>query len=271
MSATEAAQTAATNNVPEIEIRSLTSLPEFSECVAIERAVWGYDPEDVIPSRMFLLATRIGGQVLGAFVEGKPAGFAMALPGERNGHPYLHSHMLGVLAEYRNLRIGQRLKLAQRDDALRRGFELMEWTFDPLEIKNAYMNIARLGAVVRRYAPNFYGPSSSPLQGGLPTDRVYGEWWLKSERVKRVLRGDPPQYVIAERVEVPAEIYAWKANAQHKGEALRVQKRNAEALQAAFARGLAVVGYERTASGDGAFLLGEWTDAPANVDEYRKR
>jgi predicted GNAT superfamily acetyltransferase len=233
--------------------------------------VWGYDPEDVIPSRMFLLASRIGGQVLGAFVDGKPAGFAMALPGERNGHPYLHSHMLGVLAEYRNLRIGQRLKLAQREDALARGFELMEWTFDPLEIKNAYMNIVKLGAVVRRYAPNFYGPSSSPLQGGLPTDRVYAEWWLRSERVERVLRGNAPQYEIAERVEVPSQIYAWKAQPEHRDEALAVQGRNAAALQQAFTRGLSVVGYDRLANGDGAYLLAQWADAPANVDEYRKK
>lgn len=270
MSAMEAAQTAVERSSPEIEIRAVTRLDECLECLEIEREVWGYDPEDLIPSRMFLLASRIGGQVLGAYVDGKPAGFAMALPGERNGHPYLHSHMLGVLAEYRNLRIGQRLKLAQRDEALSRGFELMEWTFDPLEIKNAHMNITRLGAVVRRYAPNFYGPSSSPLQGGLPTDRVYAEWWLRSERVERVLRDDAPTYEIVERVEVPSKIYEWKAQPEHRDEALAVQSRNANALQAAFARGLAVVGYDRKADGDGAYLLGVWSDAPANVADYSK-
>jgi predicted GNAT superfamily acetyltransferase len=277
MSAMEAAAQAAGETVPavdeaapQVEIRSLKTLKEFTECVDIERAVWGYDPEDLIPSRMFLLASRIGGQVLGAFVDGTPAGFAMALPGVRNGHPYLHSHMLGVLAEHRNLRIGQRLKLAQREEALARGFEVMEWTFDPLEIKNAHMNITRLGAVVRRYAPNFYGPSSSPLQGGLPTDRVYAEWWLRSERVERVLRGDAPAYQIVERVEVPSQIYAWKAQPEHRDEALAVQSRNATALQAAFARGLAVVGYDRRPDGDGEYLLGVWSDAPSNLADYSK-
>lgn len=275
MSATEAAatnvaKTAAEEASAKVEIRPLTVLEEFNESVDIERAVWGYDPEDLIPSRVFLLASRIGGQVLGAFVDGKPAGFAMALPGVRNGRPYLHSHMLGVLSEFRNLRIGQRLKLAQRDEAIARGFELMEWTFDPLEIKNAHMNITKLGAVVRRYAPNFYGKSSSPLQAGLPTDRVYAEWWLRSERVERVLHGDSPSYDITERVEVPGEIYAWKAQPEHRDEAATVQARNAEALQAAFARGLTVVGYDRRPNGDGAYLLGQWTDAPANIDDYRK-
>ena len=74
--------------------------------------------------------------------------------------------------------------MLQREDALARGFELMEWTFDPLEIKNAYLNIERLGAIARRYNVNQYGITSSPLQGGLPTDRLVAEWWLKSKRVE---------------------------------------------------------------------------------------
>ena len=94
------------------------------------------------------MAQSIGGQVLGAFDGDMMVGFAMALPGYRDGHAYLHSHMLAVLPEYRNAGLGRRLKLAQRDDAIARGFDLMEWTFDPLEIKNAHLNIARLGAIV---------------------------------------------------------------------------------------------------------------------------
>ncbi len=149
---------------------------------------------------LFLLASKIGGQVIGAFTAtGLMVGFAMALPGVRDGRPYLHSHMLAVLPEYRNAGLGRRLKLAQRDDALARGFELMEWTFDPLEIKNAYLNITRLGALSRRYAADFYGPSSSPLQAGLPTDRLYAEWWLRSPRVEAALRGEPEPVVLSKK------------------------------------------------------------------------
>ena len=140
----------------------------------------------------------------------------MALPGYRDGKPYLHSHMLAVLPEYRNAGLGRRLKLAQRDDALARGFDLMEWTFDPLEIKNAHLNIARLGAIVRRYQPDFYGPSSSPLQGGLPTDRLYAEWWLRSDRVAGILRGEAQPIEVIERVTVPHAIYQWKQDAQQR-------------------------------------------------------
>src|SRR5205085_1868843 len=111
-------------------------------------------------------------------------GFCFAIPGIKSaiksgdkpgdkpgGQPYLHSHMLGVLPEYHNARIGRRLKLRQREEALSRGIALIEWTFDPLELKNAFLNIQRLGAIVRHYYPNQYGTTSSPLHGGLPTDR----------------------------------------------------------------------------------------------------
>lgn len=245
----------------EVQIRTLTELAEFDQCVDIETAVWGYDPADMIPRRMFLLAQRIGGQVLGAYVGDVMAGFAMALPGYRNGHPYLHSHMVGVLPEYRNLGLGRTLKLAQREDALKRGFKLMEWTFDPLEIKNAHLNIARLGAIVRRYKRNFYGPSSSPLQGGLPTDRVYAEWWLDSKRVRGVLAGEQPEFEVLEQVDVPAEIYAWKASDDHRETAREIQASNAAAFEDAFARGHSVLGYRRSAGGDGSFLLGVWDES----------
>ena len=244
----------------EIRIESLTELEQFDRCVELQLAVWGYSDGDLIPRRVFLVASRIGGQVLGAFDGDVMAGFAMALPGYRNGHPYLHSHMVGVLAEYRNAGIGRRLKLAQREDALSRGIELMEWTFDPLEIKNAHLNIAKLGAISRRYKRDFYGPSSSPLQGGLPTDRVYAEWWLRSERVTRVLTGEAPSIQPTQHVDVPAEIYAWKASTDDRDAAREVQSRNAAALESAFASGLSVVGYERSPKGDGRFLLGAWDE-----------
>jgi predicted GNAT superfamily acetyltransferase len=225
--------------------------------------VWGYSDGDLVPRRMFLLADRIGGQVLGAFDGEKMVGFAMALPGFRAGQPYLHSHMLAVLPEYRNLGLGRRLKLAQRDDAIARGFELMEWTFDPLEIKNAHLNIARLGAICRRYYPDFYGPSSSPLQGGLPTDRLYAEWWLRSPRVRRILgeagQGSAPDEndaPIAEEILVPHQLHDWKQNPETRDRAAEIQRGNREALQAAFKRDLAVVAYRRESNGDGHFLLG---------------
>ena len=241
-----------------IEIRPLTTLEQFERCVVLQLEVWGYSDGDLIPRRVFLLAERIGGQVLGAFDGDTIVGFAMALPGYRNGRSYLHSHMLAVLPDYRNAGLGRRLKLAQRDDAIARGFDLMEWTFDPLEIKNAHLNIARLGAISRRYKADFYGPSSSPLQGGLPTDRLYAEWWLNSPRVAGALRGEAEPTQIVERVTVPHTIYQWKQDPQKRSLAQQLQISNRELLQSAFDRGLSVVGYERDSEGNGTFLLGLW-------------
>lgn len=245
----------------DISIRPVTDLQGFEGCVALETAVWGYDPADMIPRRMFLLASRIGGQVLGAYDGDVMAGFAMALPGYREGQSYLHSHMLGVLPAYRNAGLGRRLKLAQRDDALQRGIQLMEWTFDPLEIRNAHLNISRLGAVVRRYQRNFYGHSSSPLQGGLPTDRVYAEWWLASDHVKRALADNAAPFAAELVVDVPAQIYEWKASASYREAAQTVQASNADALENAFHGGLAALGYQRTKEGAGRFLLGRWPES----------
>lgn len=242
----------------DIRIGPLTRLEDFERCVVLQLETWGYSNGDVVPRRIFMVAERIGGQVIGAFDGDTIIGFAMSLPGYRDGHPYLHSHMLAVLPAYRNSGLGRRLKLAQRDDAITRGFDLMEWTFDPLEIKNGYLNIARLGAIVRRYEPDFYGPSSSPLQGGLPTDRLYAEWWLRSPRVTGLLRGEPQPVQMIERVTVPHTIYQWKQDAEQRDVAHGLQSRNREALESAFHRGLAVIGYERNAEGDGIFLLGRW-------------
>jgi predicted GNAT superfamily acetyltransferase len=245
---------------PAIRIEALTELEQFDRCVELQNAVWAYDVSAMMTQKVFLLASHIGGQVLGAFDGETLVGYAMSLPGVRNGHAYLHSHHLAVLPEWQNAGVGRRLKLAQRDEAIERGFELMEWTFDPLEIKNSHLNFARLGAISRRYKRNFYGPSTSPLHGGLPTDRIYAEWWLKSDRVTRVLAGETPVMHVTEHVDVPAEISVWKASDENRGKAREVQAANASALESAFARGLAVIGYERTVEGDGRFLLGKWDE-----------
>lgn len=254
-----------------IRIETLTTMEQFERCVVLQLEVWGYSDGDLIPRRVFLVAQRIGGQVLGAFDGDTIIGFAMGLPGYRNGYSYIHSHMLAVLPEYRNFGLGRRLKLAQREDAMARGFDLMEWTFDPLEIKNSYLNIARLGAICRRYKADFYGPSSSPLQGGLPTDRLYAEWWLNSPRVLETLRGEATPRESVERIDVPHTIYQWKQDPELRGKAQQVQMDNRHALESAFARGLAVVGYERDGEGNGSFVLAPWSDELEQTRSYDAR
>jgi predicted GNAT superfamily acetyltransferase len=256
-------QTIETAMGSQVVLRNCEGLEELDACVRLQIETWGYADGDVIPRRVFTVAQRIGGQVIGAF-EGKQAvGFAMSLPGAKAAKtagttptPYLHSHMLAVTPRYRNSGIGRHLKLYQREEALSRGIKLMEWTFDPLEIKNAFLNIHRLGVIVRTYTPNFYGVSSSRLQGGLPTDRLHAEWWMDSDRVKAILAGTPhtpPQ--IEETIAVPKAVSEWKASATSVARAASVQSDNRRRFLEGFERGLAVVGFQVDIQGNGTFEL----------------
>jgi predicted GNAT superfamily acetyltransferase len=242
-------------------LRRCHSIEDFHACVALQKEVWNFTDAELVPLRMFVVADKVGGQVMGAFDGDVMVGFALSVPGTRTGHVYLHSHMLAVRKDHRNGGLGRRLKLMQREDALARGIELIEWTFDPLEIKNAYLNIEKLGAIVRRYNINQYGITSSPLQGGLPSDRLIAEWWLRSKRVETLLTtGQNPPMVSESSIEVPAQIYEWKAAPETRSKAQQVQERNREQFLRAFSHGLAVLGYERDAQSNGKFMLGHWDE-----------
>jgi predicted GNAT superfamily acetyltransferase len=244
-----------------IVIRNCHELDELRTAVALQKEVWNFTDAELVPLRLFVVAEKVGGQVIGAFAGNRMVGFAMAVPGVRGGHPYLHSHMLAVRPDHRNAGLGRRIKLFQREEAIARGFELIEWTFDPLEIKNAYLNIEKLGAIARRYTINQYGITTSPLQGGLPTDRLIAEWWVKSKRVQNLLnQGSIPPIRPVTTISVPATIYEWKASPETRSRALAVQEGNREQFLKAFADGLAVVGYRRDKAGNGKFLLARWDE-----------
>ncbi len=244
-----------------LRLRSCSTLEEFNACLELQREVWGFSDLELVPLRVFSVASKIGGQVIGAWEGDTLVGFAFSLPGSRGGYPYLHSHMLGVKETYRNTGLGRRIKLFQREDAIARGFDLIEWTFDPLEIKNAYFNLERLGAIARRYNLNQYGITTSPLQGFLPTDRLVAEWWLKSKRVESLLTtGRLPGFQAELQISVPAEIYAWKAHAETRPKAAEVQSRNRELFLDAFSKGMSCLGYGRGDDGSGVFLLGHWDE-----------
>jgi len=244
-----------------VVIRNCQGLEELRACVTLQKEVWNFTDAELVPLRMFVVAQKVGGQVMGAFAGGEMIGFALSVPGTRSGHIYLHSHMLAVGKDHRNSGLGRRLKLLQREEALQRGIELIEWTFDPLEIKNAYLNIEKLGAIARRYNINQYGITSSPLQGGLPSDRLIAEWWLKSKRVETLLAtGKNPPIQRETTIDVPAQIYEWKTAGETRSQAQQVQERNRDQFLRAFSNELAVLGYERDPEGNGKFLLGDWDE-----------
>src|SRR5256886_15469610 len=150
---------------------------------------------------MFVVAAHTGGEVLGAFDGDRLVGYTLAVVGLRDRVPYLHSHMTGVHSEYRDRGVGRRLKLFQRSEALGRGIRLVQWTFDPLELRNAHFNLNRLGAICREYQPNLYGVTTSPLHRGLETDRLLGEWHLDSPRVVAAIEN-----LVKDPAEAPAGI-----------------------------------------------------------------
>lgn len=216
---------------------------EFRACMEIERRVWG-DPELSVPFTLYVVAAENGGQVIGAFEGDRLVGFTYALPGYRDGRVYLCSHMTAVLPAYRDRGVGRGLKLFQRSEALACGIEHIEWTFDPLEIKNAHFNLVRLGAVARRYIPNCYGQTASPLHGQLPTDRLVAEWELRSRRVEACIAGHPPA-PRAEAVHIALSVRQAAQRLQDPAAGLALQQRIRQEFLDWFARGYVAVGLER--------------------------
>jgi len=173
-----------------VEIRLVRTHDEFAACEAMSRDIWGAAERNVVPRELLLTMQHNGGVVHGAFLpQGRLVGFCFAFLGTRDGQLRLCSHQLGVLAKFRGSGIGIALKQAQRYDALRRGYELVTWTFDPLEARNAYINLHRLGCIARLYDRDHYGPMEDDLNRGLPSDRLEAEWWLS--RAKPPIAADP--------------------------------------------------------------------------------
>jgi predicted GNAT superfamily acetyltransferase len=216
-------------------IRPVTALEDYQRCLDLQREAFGWADIDLLPRRVMIVVNKIGGIVLGAFDGDRLAGFLNAMPGIRDGRPYWHSHMLAVAKDYWNSGVGGSLKLAQRDAARERGIQLIEWTFDPLESKNAYLNIIKLGAIVRRYYPNVYGETSGALQRGLDSDRIIAEWWIDKPRA--AVKGE------VRRVAIPADLQSLK---KHSIDSARdIQQRVRQAFLRNFQDDYFVAGFER--------------------------
>ncbi|HUS08723.1 MAG TPA: hypothetical protein VMZ52_20635 [Bryobacteraceae bacterium] len=241
-----------------IEIRELSEHGDLAHAVRLQKLIWGFEDIDLLPLRLFVVAIKIGGQVLGAFDGSRMVGFSLAIPGMKpGGNSYIHSHMMGVIPEYRNQGIGRLLKLRQRTLALQQDVQLIEWTFDPLEIKNAFFNIERLGVIVRRYVLNQYGTTTSHLHGGLPTDRCVAEWHIRSPRVSLVVEGEgaPHTQPVDGRISVPSNIAELRRSDPRQ--AREIQRSISEQFLQQFRAGLVVTGFERSEEA-GTYLLSSW-------------
>ena len=177
-----------------ITLREIDSISEMKALEKLQQEVWGWDDLDTMPLMNFIVSTEMGGVLIGAFDGNAPVGFVFGFVGCHHGQIVFHSHMLAVLPQFRDHGIGQKLKLAQRERALAKGFTCITWTFDPLQSANAYLNFTKLGVIANDYKINFYGENtSSALHRFIGTDRLWVSWFLESERVRNRLecRCDP--------------------------------------------------------------------------------
>lgn len=181
-------------NKISIDIQPVTNIEDVKQIEDIQRLTWNIDDLDIIPGWLFHAMQKNGACLLGAFDGRKLVGFVFGLPGTLEGldepvdqveetQLLIYSLIMGVLPEYQRAGIGYRLKMAQREFALRLGVRLVTWTYDPLESLNGYLNIHKLGVVCHRYLHDYYGEMGG-INIGMPSDRFYVEWWVTSNRVK---------------------------------------------------------------------------------------
>src|SRR5215211_8212310 len=173
--------------ISRIQIREIGEIPQMRTVEDLQKEVWGIPDLDVVPLTHLVASKQAGGVLIGAFDGATLVGFVYGFPSFERGQLAHHSHMLAVKPDYRNLDLGQRLKLAQREHVMAQGIDLISWTFDPLQSLNAHFNFSKLGVVADRYLPDFYGAEAASFLHQTGTDRLWVSWWLTSDHVKRTI------------------------------------------------------------------------------------
>jgi predicted GNAT superfamily acetyltransferase len=246
----------------DIVVRECESFDDFKQCIDLERSVWKDDDIDIMPVRLYLISRACKAPTIGAFDRsGRLVGFAHTMLALRGRNLAFHSHMLAVLEEMRDRDIGYRIKLAQREFAIKAGVPLMFWTFDPLQSRNAHFNINKLGAVARSYEVNYYGQGvSTGFDRDVPSDRLIAEWWVTSPHVVSALAGVRPQVAApTATVVIPDDIASLSASSPGMHQQWRIRVR--EDFMAALSGGAIVRGFERVPQeGQSRYLLGPDND-----------
>ena len=240
---------------PDIIVRECSSVQDFKQCIELERAVWKDDDIGIMPIRLYMISKACNAPTIGAFESsGRLVGFVHTMIALIDGHVVYHSHLAAVVEDLRHKDIGFRMKLAQRQHAMKAGVPLIIWTFDPLQSRNAHLNINKLGAIIRRYEVNYYSEGlSTVFDSEVPSDRIFAEWWVSSPHVQSVLAGNRPHIKgQAETVLIPEDIN--KVRAESVEEHLKWRMRVRESFQNKLAGGLIVRGFER-AGGTSRYLL----------------
>lgn len=174
---------------PRIRVRELKDPVEYAEASQVAKAAWRFPDLMVPPPPDMITATHAGGMTAGAFEGSRLLAFVHAVSRRNLPVPAIHSHLLAVRPDAQRRGLSVLLKLFQREWCLERGIGLVTWTYDPFMLRNARLNLVRLGAVVPVFLPNFYGAIGG-IYGELPSDRFEAHWRLGSPRVERAARGE---------------------------------------------------------------------------------
>jgi predicted GNAT superfamily acetyltransferase len=235
-----------------IQIHECTTIDEFDSCIRLQREVFGLPELEISPRRHLIVSRQAGGWTLGAFVAERLVGFVHHMAAVREDTVFGYSHMMAVAREFQNQGVGARLKWGQRERAINDGRNFIKWTWDPMQARNAYFNLNRLGVTVSSYAANFYGTdyATSPLPEGTPppgidSDRLFAEWQLQSARVMKLAQGAEPSIDVpaARTIQIPAD---WNGLCTQDSRAAREEQLRVRAeFQNAFASGLLCAGFDR--------------------------
>src|SRR5690348_16039907 len=242
----------------DVTIRECVSVDDFQQCIELEQAVWRDEDIGIMPIRLYMIAKACKAPTVGAFDHaGKLVGFVHTMLALVDGRVVYHSHLAAVIEGIRHKDIGYRMKLKQREFAIGAGIPLIIWTFDPLQSRNAHLNINKLGAIIRRYEENYYGEGLSAVFGAaVPSDRVFAEWWVRSPHVEAALAGNKPQVENPEPVLIPEDIN--QVSAQSVEEHVRWRLRLRTDFLLMLKRGLIARGFERdSASATSRYLFGQ--------------
>ena len=236
---------------PEINLRECLTVEELADCVNLQREIFALPEIELSPVRHFIVTKNAGGFTLGAYSDDELIGFVLSVPAFLRGEKAFYSHMTAVKKDFQGFGIGTKLKWAQREMALEKGVKYIKWTFQPVQARNAFFNLEKLGAIIRRYTPNFYGTdySTSRAQGGkhgLDSDRLFAEWHLTSEKVKNLANGEnfTETGEVLQKIEIPND---WDEIVKNDIQrAIFEQNRIKAEFQNAFAKGLIAKGFERS-------------------------
>lgn len=231
---------------PTVTIRPIDDVAEMRAVEELQKEVWGVPDLEVVPLTHLVAAKEAGGTLIGAFETDVLVGFVYGFPSFEYGQAAHHSHMLAVKTDYRNLDLGRRLKLAQRERVMAQGIAVITWTFDPLQSLNAHFNFSKLGVVADRYLRDFYGAEASSFLHQTGTDRLWVSWWLSSDHVKKTISGDQAHLESVESdvsIEIPSDINSLQQ--QEPRTALKWREETRAAFTEAIGAGYKVVGFTR--------------------------